>query len=120
MGAYMDRSKEQGAKYQDQRQAQGDEYQGQREAQGDEYQKARETQGDQYADEMTAWGDAKADWQRGREQAIQGAEGRLKAIFENYGRAFKGSLFSRWAVMGAIILGLLVLIVFFQQRKDVV
>ena len=48
------------------------------------------------------------------------AEGMLKSIFENYGRAFKGSVVSRWIAMGVIMFALLALIIIFQKRKDVI
>lgn len=106
--------------YMEGRADQGQEYQEGRQEQGDEYQALREEQGDEYTDQMTAYGDAKADWQRARERAIQGAEGRLKSIFENYGRAFRGALLARWGAMLGIMAVLIVLIIFFQRRKDVV
>ena len=80
----------------------------------------REAQGDEYADQMTAYGDAKADWQRKRERAIQGAEGLLKSVFDNYGRTFKGSITSRWVAMILITLVLLIFIILYQKRRDVI
>ncbi|MBK7202376.1 FHA domain-containing protein [Candidatus Amarolinea dominans] len=120
LDAYMDDSREQGRKYQDRRQVQGDEYQAQREAQGNEYQDARQQQGDEYAAAMETWGDQKADWERERQRAVKGAEGMLKNIFDNYGRAFKGTVASRWLAMTIVMIVLVGLIVFFQRQKDVV
>jgi hypothetical protein len=117
---YQDIRQAQGDEYQDQRQAQGDQYADQRQTQGDQYQSQREAQGDEYADQMEIWGEDKAEWQRSREKAIQGAEGMLKSIFENYGTTFKGTVATRWAAMGAIMAGLVILIIVFQKRKDVV
>jgi ABC-type multidrug transport system ATPase subunit/pSer/pThr/pTyr-binding forkhead associated (FHA) protein len=106
--------------YMDLRTEQGEEYQALRLEQGDEYQATREAQGDEYADQMTAYGDAKADWQRKRERAIQGAEGLLKSVFDNYGRTFKGSITSRWVAMILITLVLLIFIILYQKRRDVI
>jgi hypothetical protein len=120
MGDYMARRQDQGDEYQELREQQGDYFQDLRQQQGDEYQDRRQFQGDEYADAMEEYGDDKADWQRERERAIQGAEGLLKSIFENYGQTIKGNVGTRWAAMGGIMLVLIGLIIFFQKRKDVV
>jgi len=120
MDAYMDDMQAQGDEYQEMRERQGDEYRDLREQQGDEYQEMREGQGDEYEAQMSEYADARAEWQRSREQAIGGAEGILKSIFEGYGRAFRGSYVSRWITMCVICFGLLILILVFQKRKDVV
>jgi hypothetical protein len=119
-GAYMDDMEAQGDEYQDLRQAQGDEYQDLRQAQGDVYRDLRGEQGDEHEDAMEAYADDRSDWQRDREQAIAGAEGMLKSIFESYGHAFQGNYVSRWINMSLIMVGLLGLIVAFQRRKDAV
>ncbi|MBE9506668.1 MAG: hypothetical protein IMY86_01340, partial [Chloroflexi bacterium] len=119
-GAYMDDMQDQGDEYQDVREEQGDEYQDLREEQGDEYQDVREEQGDKYEAAMEEYADDRAEWQRNREQAIGGAEGMLKSIFEGYGHAFRGGCSERWSIMGLIMVGLLILIVVFQKRKDTV
>jgi len=118
LGGYMDDMQAQGGEYQDLRQAQGDEYQDLREEQGDAYQDLREKQGDEYEDAMKGYADERADWQRHREQAIGGAEGLLKSIFEGYGRAFQGSYTTRWVMTCLILAGLLGLTIVFQKRKD--
>jgi hypothetical protein len=117
---YMDEMEEQGDQYQDLRQQQGDEYQDLRERQGDEYRDLRETQGDEHEGAMEGYADERTEWQRDREQAIAGAEGMLKSIFESYGHAFQGHTASRWVTMCIIMAGVLGLIVVFQKRKDVV
>jgi len=114
----MDDMQAQGDEYQDLRQAQGDEYQDLREEQGDDYQDLREKQGDEYEDAMKGYADERTDWQRHREQAIGGAEGLLKSIFEGYGRAFQGSYTTRWVMTCLILAGLLGLTIVFQKRKD--
>jgi hypothetical protein len=84
------------------------------------YQDVREEQGDKYEAAMEEYADDRAEWQRNREQAIGGAEGMLKSIFEGYGHAFRGGCSERWSIMGLIMVGLLILIVVFQKRKDTV
>jgi hypothetical protein len=44
----------------------------------------------------------------------------MKNIVQNFGRAFKGTVASRWLAMGVIMAVLLGLIFFFMKRKDVV
>jgi ABC-type multidrug transport system ATPase subunit/pSer/pThr/pTyr-binding forkhead associated (FHA) protein len=115
---YMDDMQEQGDEYQEIRQEQGDEYQVVREQQGSEYQDQREGQGDQYQESMETYADDRSEWQRNREQAIGGAEATLKGVFDGQNRAFKGSYVARWVSMLLILLGTVILTVFFQRRKD--
>jgi pSer/pThr/pTyr-binding forkhead associated (FHA) protein/ABC-type multidrug transport system ATPase subunit len=117
---YQALREQQGEEYQQLREEQGDEYRSLSEEQGSEYQDLREQQGDEFESSMEDYGDARSDWQRNREQAIGGAEGLLKALFEGYGHAFRGSYIGRWLISSAIGAGLLVLIVVFQKRKDTV
>jgi hypothetical protein len=119
-GDFMDDSQVQGEEYQDLREEQGDEYQDLREAQGEEYQDIREAQGDEYETIMEGYSDERSDWQRDREQAIGGAEGLLKAIFEGHGHTFQGGYVTRWIAMGVILLVTLILTMVFQKRKDTV
>ena len=131
MGAYMDQRSIQGQEYQDQILGQFDEYridsqeQGQiygdqRTIQGDEYAEMREDQGDEYSDAMRVYGDVRADWQESREKAISSAEGVLGAIYDNYAHAMKGSLWTRWLALLLINAVLLVSVLVFQKRKDLV
>lgn len=119
-GDYMDDMGDQGEEYQDLRQDQGDQYQDVRQVQGDTYRDLREEQGDEHEEAMEAYADDRSDWQRDREQAIGGAEGMLKSIFESYGHAFQGNYVSRWFRMVLIMVGLLGMILVFQKRKDAV
>jgi hypothetical protein len=118
--AYMEDMEAQGDEYQDLRQQQGDEYQNLRQRQGDKYRDLRETQGDEHEVAMEGYADARSEWQRDREQAIAGAEGMLKSIFESYGHAFQGRVTSRYLTMSIIMAGVLGLIIVFQKRKDAV
>jgi ABC-type multidrug transport system ATPase subunit len=106
--------------YMDDMQAQGDEYQGLREAQGDEYQDLREAQGDEYEVAAEEYADERSEWQQDREQAVAGAEGMLRSMYEGYAQAFKGGYASRWLKMVFIMVGMLGLIITFQKRKDAV
>ncbi|MBI4315978.1 MAG: FHA domain-containing protein [Chloroflexi bacterium] len=100
--------------------AQGDEYGDALQAQGDEYATRRLAQFDDYAEAMRAYGDERAAWEASREKAIRSAEGLLGSLYDNYHRAFRGSLLSRWGALIAIMSGLLILVVVFQRRKDAV
>ena len=106
--------------YMDDMQDQGDAYQDRREEQGRVYQDLREDQGDEYQAAMEAYSDEFADWQQTREQAIGGAEGLLKAMFETYGPLFRGHYATRWVNLSAIIAVTVVLIIASQKRKDAV
>jgi hypothetical protein len=117
---YMKDMESQGDEYQELRQQQGDEYQDLRQRQGDEYRNVRESQGDEHEAAMEGYADERSEWQRDREQAVAGAEGMLKSIFENYGHAFQGQIASRWLAMSLIMAGVLGLIIGFQKRKDAV
>jgi hypothetical protein len=131
MEAYMDQQRDQGQEYQDlilgqfegyrlDSQTQGEIYGDLRTAQGDEYADLRQEQGDEYSEEMRIYGDDRAEWQESREKAISSAEAMLGTIYDNYQQAFKGSVFGRWVTMTIIMVCLLVLVLVFQKRKDVV
>ena len=131
MGQYMDDAKKQGDEYRklsvDQgdlyrkaREKQGDQYQNVRVKQGTDYEKLRSQQGDEYAAAMKKYGDEREDWQRNREKAISAAENKIKAVLDNFGHTFKGSVASRWLAMVAIMAVVFVLIIVFQKRKDVI
>ena len=131
MNEYMDQRQVQGQEYQDSildqfdqyridSQIQGQEYSTLRTTQGDEYAGLRQTQGDQYSTDMRAYGDQRAAWQETREKAISSAEGLLGSIYDNYGHAMGGGLVKRWVALICINIFLLVAILYFQRRKDVV
>lgn len=131
MNTYMDQRQEQGNEYQDsilgqfdgyreESKAQGVEYSDVRTEQGDEYAERREVQGDEYADAMTVYGDERAEWQESREKAINSAEAVLGSIYDNFQQAFRGSVVGRWTIMVAIMIVLMVAVLVFQKRKDVV
>jgi len=131
MDAYMDQRQEQGNEYQDSilgqfdgyredSKAQGADYSEVRTAQGDEYAELREVQGDEYSSAMTVYGDERAEWQESREKAINSAEAVLGSIYDNFQQAFRGTVIGRWAIMGTIMSVLLVAMLVFQKRKDVV
>jgi len=131
MGIYMDQRQVQGQEYQDSILKQFDQYrldsqvQGQgystlRTEQGDEYAVLRQEQGDQYSTEMRTYGDERAAWQETREKAISSGEALLGTIYDNFGHTLKGGLGQRWLALIAINAFLLVAVLFFQRRKDVV
>ncbi len=110
----------QGNEYAKVREAQGNEYQQVREAQGIEYARQREKQGLDYRDKMRLYGDQLTEWEKKRGKAIAIAEGKIKAIMDNYGRTFRGGLAGRWSAMVGIMVVVFVLVLVFQKRKDVV
>lgn len=73
-----------------------------------------------YADEMQTYGDTLSVWERNRQGAIASAEAILGVIYDDYGRAFKGTLTGRWIAITLITLGEFILILIFQKRKDVI
>jgi hypothetical protein len=99
---------------------QDQEYAAARQAQGIEYAKLRGKQADDYRDKMRVYGDQRTEWEKKRGKAIAIAEGKIKAIMDNYGRTFQGGLVERWAAMAGIMAVVFVLLMVFQKRKDVV
>ena len=91
-----------------------------RTAQGDEYAGRHKAQGDDYTAAMQTYGDEQAAWQESRDKAIISAEALLGFLYDNFRQVFVGSVISRWLVMLLIQLGLLLLILVVQRRKDVV
>ena len=90
------------------------------EDQGQIYSDIRSAQGDEYQELMRTYGDERSEWQENREKAISSAEGVLETIYDNYGRAFTGSVTRRWLVMTGLMFGFLGIVLIFQKRKDVV
>jgi len=120
MGAYMDLQQEQGTEYQDEIMAQMEIYRKDSETQGEQYSEMRSAQGDEYQDLMRDYGDERAQWQEDREKAISSAEGILETIYDNYGRAFTGSVTNRWLKMTGLMLAFIGIVLAAQKRKDVV
>ena len=58
--------------------------------------------------------------QEGRQRAVSAAEGMLKSFWEKFGFIYDASVPESWLYMGLIDVVLLVLILFFQKRKDVI
>jgi len=111
----IDAIQEQQEDYADQRQTQLDEYTAQRNTQGDEYEEMMTG-----ADGAGGWAQAKQEWTQNRQKAISSAEGLLKNIFESYGYAFQGNVYTRWAWIGGLNVALFGLLMAFQKRKDAV
>jgi hypothetical protein len=128
---YMDRILQQGEEYQnlvaDQFEqyrldsiVQGEAYSKLRTTQSDEYADLRQAQSDEYSEAMQAYGDERAAWQESREKAISSAEALLGSLYDNFEQALVGSVIGRWVIILVIQLGLFLLIVLAQKRKDVV
>jgi ABC-type multidrug transport system ATPase subunit len=120
MGNYMDLQQEQGSAYQDEIMAQMEVYRKDSEVQGEQYSEMRSAQGDEYQDLMRDYGDERAQWQEDREKAISSAEGIIETIYDNYGRAFTGSVTNRWLIMSGLMVIFIGIVLVAQKRKDVV
>jgi hypothetical protein len=73
--------------------------------------------------DMTVWEDQLEVYQTSqedRQRAISGAEGMLKSFWEKFSFIYGTSVFKAWVNMGIIDAVLLVAILFFQKRKDVI
>ena len=131
MQAYMDDTAQQQSDYFDGRIEQLDAYQQEikdvtndwADAQSDQmevYADESQSQYEVYADDMEIYGDNLAEWEKERQSAIGAAESILTRIYDDYGRAFKGSVITRWVYNGTLCLIMYFMILFFQKRKDVV
>ena len=120
MGTYMELQQEQGSAYQDDIMAQMEVYRRDSEVQGEQYSEMRSAQGDEYQELMREYGDERASWQEDREKAISSAEGIIETIYDNYGRAFTGSVTNRWLIMSGLMLIFIGIVLVAQKRKDVV
>lgn len=87
-------------------------------AQGEAYTKLRDAQSDEFVDAMQTYGDAHAAWQENRANAIYSAEALLGSFYDNYHQVFQGSLLGRWVILMMMQLGLFILIILAQKRKD--
>jgi ABC-type multidrug transport system ATPase subunit len=106
--------------YAKKREQQGADYQKKREAQGEEYRDLTEAQFEEYQDSMESYGEDLRGWQSDREKAVRGAEGMIEAIYKQYKPALEGDVEKSWLALGLISGVVLILIVIFQKRKDVI
>lgn len=106
--------------YQNKLRQQGEQYEKLRQAQGQEYEEIRNAQGEEYRRVSLDYGEELREWEADREKAVRGAEGKIKAIYENFERAFRGTVESRWLAMIGLAAVFFVLAVIFQKRKDVI
>jgi len=121
MNAYQRQREKQGQEYQQLREKQGQEFQQAREKQGQEYQKLVEKQMQEFEDRAGGeYQDRLKAWENKRRTAISTAEENIKAIYKGFGQTFKGTPVERWVAMVVIMFVVLVLVMIFQKRKDVV
>ncbi len=99
---------------------QGEDYLQAQFAQADEYGALTKAQSAEYSDAMQAYSDERAAWQASRDHAIRGAEAELGSFYDNFPQVFQGSVKGRWVFMVIIQLGLFLLIILAQKRKDFV
>lgn len=118
MSTYYDQRSQQEKDYSDLAQDQFETYLDQQKEQGETLAEDSKSQFSGYADEMETYGEEKSTWERDRQKAISGAEVMLKLIIDDFRPSLEGTLGARWAVLIGLNLGMLLLIVFFQKRKD--
>ncbi len=111
---------DQADEYSDERSDQFESFRERMKTQGDTFAEDSRQQFEDYGDEMETYGEQKTDWKKERESAVAAAESILSTIYDDYGRAFKGEVISRWVVLTFQGLVMFVLILYFQRRKDVV
>ncbi|MEI7988042.1 MAG: FHA domain-containing protein [Chloroflexota bacterium] len=118
--SYKDDVDKQQTDYSDSRTDQFESFRQEMKDQGNNFADESRQQFEDYSDEMEIYGENKTDWKKERESAIASSESILAMIYDDYGRSFKGIVFSRWFVLflqGALFFSA---ILFFQKRKDVV
>jgi ABC-type multidrug transport system ATPase subunit len=106
--------------YERKREQQGQDYQKRREEQGEEYRILTEQQFEDYQERMESYGEDLRTWQSDREKAVRGAEGMIDALYDQYQPALEGDVERSWMALSIISGVLLILIVVFQKRKDVI
>jgi ABC transport system ATP-binding/permease protein len=139
---YRDDSIEQMDEYRATREAQFDPYWGEIEAQVEDYKGKVEDQiaehvdkeeagltqfsvdsyavFDDYSVDMKDYGEVLSDWERKRQEAIASAEAILGILYDNYGRAFKGTVVGRWFYIGLICFAQFIFTLIAQKRKDTI
>ena len=131
MQEYMDQRQEQGDEYQavilgqfdeyrDDSQEQGLYYSDLLTSQGDNYAEMRQQQGEEYQAAMQQYGNQRSGYEEARQKAIMSAEAVLEMIYDNFGQAFRGTVLGRWFNLSLIMAVLMVLLVYFQKRKDII
>jgi hypothetical protein len=124
-------SQQQQADYYDERSNQMSDYQDEIKDQSGDWADSQRTQMEDFADQtqqqykdysnlMGDYSDQMADWQKKREKAIGAAENSLSTYYEKWGRAFRGTVWGRWAGLIIIALVLFGATLYFQKRKDVI
>ncbi len=129
MAGYMAANQAQMEEYFDQRGKQEEDYADLTKDQLEEYLDLQKEQGeemtdessDQYStfiDELDAYGDEKSTWEKDRQKAISGAEMLLKMLIDDFRPSLEGSVFTRWYYLIGLNVGMFLIILFLQKRKD--
>jgi hypothetical protein len=106
---YFDLVRDQNQEYSDDRSDQFEEFRLAMKEQASDFADESRKQFEDYGDEMEVYGNRKAEWEKERESAIASAESTLNIIYDDYGRAFRGEVTSRWFILitqGLIMFGL--------------
>jgi len=71
-----------------------------------------------FVDDLDAYGDEKSQWEKDRQKAISGAEMLLKMLIDDFRPSLEGSVFTRWYYLIGLNVGMFLIILFLQKRKD--
>jgi ABC-type multidrug transport system ATPase subunit len=71
-----------------------------------------------YRDNLDRWQDQFRVWKENRGKAIAAGEELLQRIYTNQGDSYAVNLLLHWGRLGAIMVGMLGMLAFFQRRKD--
>jgi ABC-type multidrug transport system ATPase subunit/pSer/pThr/pTyr-binding forkhead associated (FHA) protein len=72
----------------------------------------------QYQAELATWQHEYQNWQEQRSKAIGEAEGTIKAMYDDYGQAFKANVKSNWLLLSVIALVLFCMVLGTLRWKD--
>ena len=98
-----------------------DQLNGYLEQQQDQGEQMTEKSSDQfstYVDDLETYGDQKSDWDKNRQKAISGAEMLIKMFIDDFRPSLEGSVFTRWYFLIGLNVGMFLIILLMQKRKD--
>lgn len=72
----------------------------------------------QYQSDVESWQNKYQDWKEKRSKAIGEAEGTIKAVYDDYGQAFRANVKSHWSVLSLITLILFCMVLGVLRLKD--
>lgn len=93
-------------------------YLDQRQDQGEQMTEESKDQFSTYVDNLEIYGDQKSDWDKNRQKAISGAEMLIKMFIDDFRPSVEGSVFTRWYFLIGLNIGMFLIILLMQKRKD--